>query len=252
MILLLGGTAAYHLDMQAELGRMQRADLQTPYGAACPIFISASAPPLAFASRHGLERLQVSPPFVNARANLWAMQQLGVQTILGWNGVGAINPLLEIHDMLVLDGVLDFTRTRPRSFAEPPPPAPTIPHPHRLTPDPVFAPAARSALYAAAQAHAPRAFACGVYACSEGPRLETAAEIRAFQRIGADVVGMTLVPEVFLARELGIAYGALAYVTNYATGQEPDSSAPRHFGAEVARCCLQVVRAAALRLHEAA
>jgi 5'-methylthioadenosine phosphorylase len=74
--------------------------------------------------------------------------------------------------------------------------------------------------------------------------LETASEIRGFHRAGADVVGMTLVPEVFLARELEIAFASLAYVTNYATGLEPAHGDPRFFGVEVGRRCLAVVLAA--------
>ncbi len=249
MILLLGGTAAYHLDLIATVGPLERLDLATPYGQAFPILRYPAAPPaprIAFASRHGLERLEVSPPFVNARANIWALRELGVRAILSWNGVGAINPLLELHDLLVLDGVLDFTRTRPRSFH--PPAEPPAPHdllPFAPPPAAVFDGALRAALYRAARAATPRAFPCGIYACTEGPRLETAAEIQAFKRMGADVVGMTLVPEVLLAREAGIAYGSLAYVTNYATGLEPPGEAARHFGADVGQRCLAVVQAAA-------
>ncbi len=252
MILILGGTAAYHLDLHAELGNLERVELDTPYGAAFPIFCAAAhgqaAPRLAFASRHGVERLAVTPPFVNARANLWAAHALGVRTILSWNGVGAINPLLTVDDLLVLDGVLDYTKSRQRSFSEhtapPTPPTTRIPLPTLQVP---FAPTPAAALYQAARTTTERAFPCGVYACSEGPRLESAAEIAAFGRMGADVVGMTLVPEVLLARELGIAFAALASVTNYATGITPPDpgTAPRHFGAEVAQRCLALCLQAA-------
>jgi 5'-methylthioadenosine phosphorylase len=255
MILILGGTAAYFLPLEELLGPLRRADLETPHGAAFPIFLlQRYGERVAFASRHGLGRLEVSPPFVNARANIWAAHALGITRILSWNGVGAINPLLEVHDLLVLDGVLDFTKTRIRSFADDRRGtiyrAPTV--------DPCFDPALSSALYAAASRYDGqrttddgrrttdnrRIFRKGIYACSEGPRLETAAEIRGFRRAGADVVGMTLVPEVFLARELGMAFASLAYVTNYATGVEPAHGAPRFFGIEVGRRCLAVVLAA--------
>jgi 5'-methylthioadenosine phosphorylase len=262
MILILGGTAAYFLPLEELLGSLRRVDLETPHGVAFPIFLlQRYGERVAFASRHGLGRLEVSPPFVNARANIWAAHALGVTRILSWNGVGAINPLLEVHDLLVLDGVLDFTKTRIRSFADDRRPttddrtgtiyrAPTV--------DPCFDPALSATLYAAASRYDGhratddergttgngRIFRKGIYACSEGPRLETAAEIRGFRRARADVVGMTLVPEVFLARELGMAFASLAYVTNYATGVEPAHGAPRFFGIEVGRRCLAVVLAA--------
>ena len=259
MILILGGTAAYFLPLEELLGPLRRVDLETPYGAAFPIFmLGRYGERVVFASRHGLGRLEVSPPFVNARANIWAAHTLGLRRIISWNGVGAINPLLEVHDLLTLDGLLDFTKTRASSFqgmgdgswglgkltttvdhcfdpdlsrglydasqqstTRPPNPGPLTPSPQPPAPGRIF----------------PR----GNYACAEGPRLETAAEIRGFRRAGADVVGMTLVPEVFLARELGIAFASLAYVTNYATGIEPAHGAPRFFGVEVGRRCLAVV-----------
>lgn len=251
MILILGGTATYHLNLHDELGPLERVDLDTPYGAAFPIFRctgrSEGTGRIAIASRHGVQRLEVTPPFVNARANIWAAHTLGVRAILSWNGVGAINALLEVDDLLVLDGLLDFTKTRPRSFQGDARSNVSTPfslgsaRSEVLTP---FSSYLRSLLYGAARAVTERAFPCGVYACSEGPRLETAAEIQAFKRLGADVVGMTLVPEVFLAHELGISFASLAYVTNYATGVEPATGAPRHFDVEVAQRCLAVVRSA--------
>jgi 5'-methylthioadenosine phosphorylase len=247
MILIIGGTAAYHLDLTASFGTLEQIVCATPYGQAFPIFRVVDSPfPLAFASRHGVDQLDVTPPFVNARANIWAASQLGVQAILGWNGVGAINPLLELHDLLIPDRLLDFTKTRIRSFADEPafphpsPPIPSFPLP-TLTPfDPILA----HALVHAARATTERAFACGTYVCTEGPRLETAAEIQAFKQMQADVVGMTLVPEVLLAQERGIAYASLAYVTNYATGLAPATTAARHFGADVGERCLAIVSAA--------
>jgi 5'-methylthioadenosine phosphorylase len=256
VILILGGTAAYFLPLEEVLGPLHRVDLETPYGAAFPLFLlERYGERVAFASRHGLGRLEVSPPFVNARANLWAAHALGVRRVISWNGVGAINPLLEVHDLLALDGLLDFTKTRIRSFADRPP---TTDHRPPMEIDPCFDSDLSRCLFETAIRHAEqpatdnrlrttddgRVFPRGIYACSEGPRLETAAEIRGFRRAGADVVGMTLVPEVFLARELGIAFASLAYVTNYATGVEPAHGAPRFFGVEVGRRCLAVVLAA--------
>jgi 5'-methylthioadenosine phosphorylase len=215
--------------------------LDTPYGQAGAISVPRRyGGAIALASRHGWGRLEVSPPFVNSRANLWAARELGVNRILGWNGVGAISLLLEVHDLLVLDRVLDFTKTRQRGWDNPQLPAP----PFGQLEEP-FDPLGRTALIRAAQRLTPRCLPVGAYACSEGPRLETAAEIAAWERMGAEVAGMTLVPEVFLARELGISWASLAYVTNYATGVEPGTGAPRFFGVEVAQQCLAITLQAA-------
>lgn len=248
MILILGGTGAYFLDLEAELGPCARRSVETPYGAAGAVLLPERyGGRIGLASRHGWGRLEVTPPFVNSRANLWSAQALGATHILSWNGVGAIDPLLQVHDLLVLDGVLDFTKTRQRSFS-------SIPAEQQrqrvlqLTIERPFDDATRAVLHTMAARQHARTFALGRYACSEGPRLETAAEISALGRFGAEVVGMTLVPEVFLASELGLKFAALAYVTNYATGVEPAAGAPRFFGVEVAQRCLAITLAAAEEL----
>ncbi|HEX6291040.1 MAG TPA: MTAP family purine nucleoside phosphorylase [Herpetosiphonaceae bacterium] len=248
MILMLGGTGAYFLDLDAALGPCARREIDTPYGAAGAVLLPERYERrIGFASRHGWGRLEVTPPFVNSRANLWAAHELGTTHIVSWNGVGAIDPLLQVHDLLVLDAVLDFTKTRQRAFTDEPPAAQRqrVFSPASEAP---FDEATRQVVYEVAAAQQDRVFPVGVYACSEGPRLETAAEIAALGRFGAEVVGMTLVPEVFLARELGIRFASLAYVTNYATGVEPVAGAPRFFGVEVAQRCLRIALAAAEHL----
>ncbi|GIV97419.1 MAG: putative 6-oxopurine nucleoside phosphorylase [Herpetosiphonaceae bacterium] len=246
-ILLHGGTGAYFLDLEAELGPGTYRTIDTPYGPAGSIYLPDRwQGRLGLASRHGWGRLEVSPPFVNSRANLWAAKALGARAILSWNGVGAINPLLEVHDLVVLDGIIDVTKTRVRSF-NPPSDRPGAHHSLPSIERP-FDPALSRAIYEVARADRIRAFPVGVYACSEGPRLETMAEITALGRFGAEIVGMTLVPEVFLAAELGIPFASLCYVTNYATGVEPAPGAPRFFGVEVAQTCLRLLLRAVERI----
>lgn len=250
MILILGGTGAYFLDLHEIWGACERRVIDTPYGEAGAILLPERYNgAIGFASRHGWGRLEVTPPFVNARANLWAARKLGASHMLSWNGVGAIDPLLQVHDLLVLDGVIDFTKTRKRSFADEPDFVQRDRILHPAIERPFDAPT-RAALHEIAAQRHERVFDRGVYACAEGPRLETAAEIAALGRFGAEVVGMTLAPEVFLAQELGIAFAALAYVTNYATGVEPSAGAPRFFGVEVAQQCLHITLAAAERLAQ--
>jgi len=159
---------------------------------------------------------------------------LGVKTMFSWNGVGAIHHRLEVGDLLIPNDLIDSTRTRVTTFGHPD---------MRPAAGPVFHPAARAAIQSAIRN--PKSENV-VYVCTEGPRLETAAEIELYRRAGADVVGMTLSPEVFLAQEAGIRYASLCYITNYATGRAGNRPPRREFGPIVARTCLPILLQAAL------
>ncbi len=239
-VLIVGGTAAYGLDLSAWRPVGEPLVIDTPYGPSPPIrYLQPDSPGLrvAFCSRHGQDALRRSAAFLNHRAILWAAKALGAHTVLSWNGVGAIDPALEVGDLIVPSDLLDFTRTRITTFGS-----------HTPTrPGPVFDPRARQALLQAAAALdlGPRVHAQGVYVCTEGPRLETEAEIEHYRRAGAHVVGMTLSPEVFLAQELGIGYASLGYITNYATGRALGRPPRRQFGPVVAHTCLPVLLRAA-------
>jgi 5'-methylthioadenosine phosphorylase len=150
---------------------------------------------------------------VNYRANIYAAKSLGVTRIVAWTGPGAISRKLRPGDLVLPDDLLDFTRNRPSTFYE----GKGIGFIRQF---PVFCERLRDGLRSAAKRSegGERLHAAGTYACTEGPRLETPAEIRFLARAGADLVGMTLCPEAFLARELEICYAPVAYVTNYAEG----------------------------------
>ncbi len=233
--LIIGGTAAYGLDLSSYRPLTAARELSTPYGNSPPIHFlrpRPNRPAVAFCSRHGRHSLQHSAAFLNHRAMIWAAKLLGVSTILSWNGVGAIASQLEVGELIVPHDLIDFTRARHSSFDHPGLMAATAP---------TFHPRARAMiLSASATAHNG-----GIYVCSEGPRLETVSEIRLFHTAGADIVGMTLVPEVFLAQEVGIAYASLCYITNYATGRAGDRPPKRQFGPVVARTCLPILLQAA-------
>ncbi len=237
-VLIIGGTAAYGLDLTPWRPVTGLIVLQTPYGESPPITLLQPDPsqkPIAFCSRHGKDALQRSAAFLNHRAVIWAAKTLGMRTMFSWNGVGAINELLEVGDLVTPADLIDFTRSRVTTFGHP-----------DLKPasGPAFHPAARAAIQSAipnpqSQIRNP------IYVCTEGPRLETEAEIERYRRAGADVVGMTLSPEVFLAQEAGIRYASLCYVTNYATGRTLGRPARRQFGPVVARTCLPILLQAA-------
>lgn len=237
MIVIFGGTAAYHLKLDQFVEVGERRIVETPYGDSAPfIAIRASSGAQAwFSSRHGEGGLQRSAAFVNHRANVWAARALDAEAILSWNGVGAIAAGLWVGQALVPDDLLDMTRARINATF-----AAAADHTPAGSP---FEAGWRARIVESCGRLGLPCAAHGVYVCSEGPRLETAAEISAFGWGGAAVVGMTLAPEVWLAAELGVPYASLCIITNMATGRwhfDPR----RDFGVSVAEKGLQVLMGA--------
>jgi 5'-methylthioadenosine phosphorylase len=161
----------------------------------------------------------VPPHRINYRANVWALHSLGVRRIVGTGAVGSLRLDYAPGEMVLVDQLLDFTRGRPSTFFDgegaPGGAEPAVVHTDMTEP---YCPELRRVLAEAAAAEGALAHGQGCYVCTEGPRFETAAEIRMFRQLGADVVGMTNAPEVVLARELGMCYGLVAMVTNYGAG----------------------------------
>ncbi|MEW6720159.1 MAG: MTAP family purine nucleoside phosphorylase [Thermodesulfobacteriota bacterium] len=216
-ILLLGGSGAYALPPGALGERISSRRVRTPFGVSAPIHHHRKDGfRFLFLSRHGERGYETAAPWVNYRANIYAAKLLGVERIVAWTGPGAISRKYRPGDLVLPDGLLDFTRCRPSTFYEGKGIGFVRQHP-------VFCETLRGALRDAAGPRGTRGGAGrlrfgGTYACTEGPRLETAAEIRFLASAGAELVGMTLCPEAFLARELEICYAPVAYVTNYAEG----------------------------------
>lgn len=200
-------------DFQARgLQPRQTARYETPFGPSNPVHLFVHQDiPFAVLSRHGEQGYEVSAPYVNDRANLWALKALGVEKILAWCAPGAINEAMAPGHLVIPDDILDEGHQQPYTF-----------FPGRglgfVRQNPVFCPELRQALAAGLQASPFPLHMGGVYTATTGPRLETPAEIRKFKLLGGDLVGMTLVPEVFLARELELCYAAICYVVNYAEG----------------------------------
>ena len=215
-IAVIGGSAAHDLLAQGLIQGERLGEIETPFGPSQPIYrVRADDLEFLFLPRHGEEGYRITAPFVNYRANIYALKEHEVERILAWSGPGAIDPSLKIGQLVVPDDLIDETKNRPTTFFQ-----------HGkfgfLRQHPVFCPQLRTALLGALERlglGARDAGTCGAtYVCTEGPRLETAAEIRKFQTFGAQLVGMTLAPECFLARELEICYAPICYVTNYAEG----------------------------------
>jgi 5'-methylthioadenosine phosphorylase len=147
----------------------------------------------------------------NYRANIYACKELGVERILSWTGPGSLSANLKPGEFVIPTDVLDLTKARKHTFFENAGLGFVRQHP-------VFCPEVSAALAGVLEELNLKFHFGGTYACTEGPRLETPAEIKVLSAVGADMVGMTLVPEVFLAKELEICYCALCYITNYAEG----------------------------------
>jgi 5'-methylthioadenosine phosphorylase len=186
--------------------------IATPYGPSRPVhFFRHEGLAFAVLSRHGEQGYEISAPFLNHRANLYALKDSGVEKVLAWVAPGSLKKEMAPGDLVVPHDVLDEGKGGPHTFY-----AGVgwgfIRH------NPLFCPELRGALLAALAEVPFTVHENAVYVATTGPRLETAAEIRKFRHFGGALVGQTLVPEVFLARELELCYVALTYVVNYAEG----------------------------------
>ena len=212
MLGIIGGTGLTQL---ANLEITHRQVARTPYGepSGALTFGRICGQEVIFLARHGYGHT-IAPHEVNYRANLWALRDHGVDRVVSVATVGGIHPDL-IPGMLVIpDQIIDYTHGREATyFVEKDKPVVhldfTFPYCDEM----------RAALLAAANASGIRLRDGGVYGAVQGPRLETAAEINRIERDGADMVGMTGMPEAYLARELELCYAAVGVVVNYAAGR---------------------------------
>lgn len=234
--LIIGGTAAYHLALGERVAVVEEVVINTPFGEAGPILrFRVGGEACAFLSRHGGQgRLGVTPPFINYRANIWAARELGVNRIISWNSAGSLVRSLPPGSIAGVADLIDWTRHRPATFGT------ALPGGQSAS-GPLFDPDLRLGLVAAAQATGRRVAPAAVYAATEGARLETRAEIDLLAAAGAELVGMTLAPEVFLAREAGLVYGSLCWVSNYATGVPFDGPEQRLFGPEAGQLLFDMI-----------
>ncbi len=211
-VAVIGGSGLEELmeDVREEI-------IETPYGRTSVRIGSYGGEEIAFLSRHGTGH-EIPPHRINYRANVWGLWKLRVERIIATSAVGSLNLEMKPGDFVVLDQLIDFTKSRAYTFYD----GEDSPHDMKMVAhvdftDP-YCPEIRKAIIDAAHELRLPYHPAGTYACMEGPRFETKAEIRALKILGADVVGMTQCPEAALARELGMCYGSIAIVTNYAAG----------------------------------
>ncbi len=206
---IIGGSGFYTPGFVA---REEEVTVSTPYGEVALVRGWMGEKEVFFLARHGKEHT-VPPHRVNYRANIWALKEVGVAAIIATAAVGSLRPALAPGEFFLPDQFLDFTKGRPQTFYEGGPKG--VVHVDMTRP---YCPRLGGEIRAAGEELGIPVRAGGTYVCTEGPRFETPAEIRMFSLLGGDVVGMTGVPEVVLAREAGICYASIAVVTNYAAG----------------------------------
>jgi 5'-methylthioadenosine phosphorylase len=207
---IITGTGIYEIPgFELEQKRMD-----TPYGSALVNIGRKDGFDLIFMARHGLDH--TTPPHnINYRANIKALQMLGVKRVLATYAVGSINREIPPMGLALLSDFLDFTNNRPLSFFDGGKTG--LAHTSMNVP---YCPAMGQKILELAPSFNLQIRSKFVYVATNGPRFETPAEIRMYDKLGGDVVGMTGVPEVVLARELNMHYAAVAYSINWAAGLE--------------------------------
>jgi 5'-methylthioadenosine phosphorylase len=212
MLAVIGGSG---LSQLANLEVTERKVVPTPYGEASgPLTVGRiGSRTLVFLARHGYGHT-IAPHEVNYRANLWALKQEQVDAIVSVASAGGIRRDLGPGTLVLPNQIIDYTWGRRATFYE----GTGAPVTHIDFTEP-YAEALRARIRQAAAGCGEALVDGCVYAATQGPRLETAAEITRLERDGADVVGMTGMPEAALARELGLEYAMIAVVANHAAGR---------------------------------
>jgi 5'-methylthioadenosine phosphorylase len=220
---IIGGTG---LDWSAPGSPLQDARderVSTRFGTALVTHATFEGRALIFLHRHAapdslpsfdVPGARVPPHAINYRANIAALKKLGATAIFASTAVGSLRRDLKPGALVVLDDFLDLTTSRAKTFFDAYPVHVDVTNP--------YCPHARSFLLQAARDLKLDLHDGGTYACTDGPRFETPREIQLYASWGADVVGMTGVPEVVLAREAQISYAGLSIVTNLAAGISPE------------------------------
>ena len=212
---VIGGSGLYKLD---GLEIVTEHTMKTPFGDPSDAIIEGQlgTARLFFLPRHG--RTHATPPHkINYRANILALKMLGVDHIISMSAVGSLREAIAPGDLVVVDQFIDRTRMRPSTFFEEGIVA------HISFAEPVDAQLA-SALYQAALTSEARIHRGGAYICIDGPQFSTRAESKLYRAWGADVIGMTNLPEARLAREAELPYATLALATDYDAWRDDEAA----------------------------
>jgi len=203
---IFGGTGIYDSGL---LENPQEVDINTPYGKPSDTITVGifKGRKIAFLPRHG-KKHTIPPHLINFKANIWAFKELGVTRIIAPSAVGSLKEELVPGDFALPSQFLDFTKSRDGSFSEE---GRVI---HISVADP-FCPELQSSILQVTEKQGLKMHKDCTYVCIEGPRFSTKAESKLYRFTGADVIGMTLVPECQLAREAQMCYASISTVTDY-------------------------------------
>jgi 5'-methylthioinosine phosphorylase len=218
LVAIIGGSGL------SQLGNMevtQRRVARTPYGepSGALTFGRIKGREVVFLARHGYGHT-IAPHEVNYRANIWALKDAGADCVVSVASVGGIRADIAPGMLILPDQVIDYTWGRSSTYFE----GVGVPVNHIDFTQP-FSLQVRKKILKCAAACGEKILDGGVYAATQGPRLETAAEITRLERDGAHIVGMTVMPEAALAREVSLDYATLAAVANYAAGRADSARA---------------------------
>ena len=233
LLAIIGGSGFTSLP---SLTQLESTPVDTPYGAtSAPVTRGRLAGrEMLFLPRHGPSH-HLPPHRINYRANLWALRASGADRVIGLAAVGGITPSFSPRVLAVPDQIIDYTHGREHTIHD----GITGGVDHIDFTEP-YCESLRQALISACvrvgEAVVPR----GTYAATQGPRLETAAEIQRHERDGCDMVGMTGMPEASLARELGLCYASLAFVVNWAAGKSGNVITMKEIEENLALCVERV------------
>lgn len=205
---IIGGTGVYSLTSHSEIK-----EIATPFG---KVRLSLQSIPhgkkeIVFLPRHGADHA-TPPHLINYRSNIWALKEIGVSHIFATNAVGSMDPRFKPGDLILFNDFIDCTKGRAHTFHDG---EDGVFHTNMADP---YCQELRRIIPIEGAKKSIDFQGEGVYVGTEGPRFETAAEINMYRNWGGHVVGMTGIPEVTLAKELGLCYAGVGIITNWATG----------------------------------
>ncbi|MCQ8118470.1 S-methyl-5'-thioinosine phosphorylase [Methylomonas rosea] len=208
---IIGGTGLTQIEYLTIAGEER---VSTPFGEPSAPYLlgELNGKKLVFLARHGNPH-RIPPHKINYRANIWGLKQLGVTEIIGVAAVGGIGAEMAPAVIAIPDQLIDYSYGREHTFF-----ADDLEHVTHIDFTEPYTPSLRTRIMQAAQQANISISTSGTYGCTQGPRLETVAEIKRMANDGCDLVGMTGMPEAALARELGLAYANISVVANWAAG----------------------------------